>query len=184
MISISIYFPVFEGPLAIGLTSSVTLGFILGLFRVKSFRKMKSVDEKMNLIRNSYIASVLSIVGLAACGFDGVSKLVVGGPTTIIAAITIFSGTIASSVSFIFYQIPALVSSTMFPETSSVALSLTDAIGFFVTSVIMGLNSVVLGNFGWSASWSFMAVIFTLGGASMTRALRSVFVEATKTAHR
>jgi len=173
-----------SGPMAIGLTSSVTLGFILGIFRVKSFRKMKSVNEKMNLIRKSYVASVLSTMGLAACGVDGLSTLLGGGGSAIIAAITIFSGIIASSVSFQFYQIPAMVSSTMFPESASVALSLTDAIGFFATSVIMGLNSIVLGNFGWSASWTFMAVVFTLGGVSMTRALRPVLVESMKTVHR
>merc|ERR1712232_385174 len=44
------------------------------------------------------------------------SEIVGGGPTTIIAAITVFAGIITSSVSFQFYQLPMIVSSTIFPE--------------------------------------------------------------------
>ena len=170
--------------MAISLTSSVTLGFLVGLFRVTSFNKMKSVQEKMNMVQNSYIVAVLSTIGLAACGVDGISKIVGGGTTTILAAITVLAGLIASSISFQFYQLPLVVSSTVFPESISVALSLTDAIGFLVTSMIMGLNSFVLGSFGWSTSWSFMALIFTFGGVSMTRALRPVFEKTTKAQRR
>jgi len=166
--------------MAIGLTSSVTIGFVLGLLRGSVFSKMKSVTGKMNMIQNSYIAAGLSTAGLAACGIKGVSNFVGGSSTAIVAAITLFSGIIASAVSFQFYQIPNLVSTTMFPDSSSVALSLTDAIGFLVTAGVMGLNSLVLGAFGWSASWAFMAAIFSLGGISMTRALRPVLVEAAR----
>jgi len=166
--------------LAVTLTSSVTIGFILGLFRGSVFSKLQSVETKMNMVKRSYVAAVLSTIGLAACGIQGVSKLFGGSANAIIAAITIFSGVIASAVSFQFYQIPNLVSSTMFPNSSSVALSLTDAIGFLVTAGVMGVNTLVLGNFGWSASWSFMVVVFSLGGASMVRALRPVLVENAK----
>jgi len=166
--------------MAVGLTSSVTIGFVVGLYQGSVFSKMESVKEKMTLLKRCYVASVFSMLGLAACGIKGVSKLVGGNSNIIMAAITLFSGIIACAVSFQFYQVPNLASSTMFPESSSVALSLTDAAGFLVTAAVMGINSYVLGNFGWSACWAFMAVVFSLGGVSMTRALKLVLIEQTK----
>jgi len=165
---------------AVGLTSFVTIGFILGLYQGSVFNKMKSVTRKMTLIKRSYVIAITSTLGLAACGIKGVTKLVGGNANIIVAAIAIFSGLIATSVSFQFYQIPNLVTSTVFPESSSVALSLTDAVAYLVTAGIMGVNKVILGNLGWSASWLFMAVFFSFGGVSMTRAVRPVLIEMTK----
>mmetsp|Transcript_53760 Transcript_53760/g.60055 ORF Transcript_53760/g.60055 Transcript_53760/m.60055 type:complete len:657 (+) Transcript_53760:187-2157(+) len=164
--------------LAAGLTSSVTIGFVLGLIKGNSFSKMESVKEKMNMIKNSYIVSVLSTLGLALCGIHGMSKFIDGNSNLIAAAITLFSGIIASTVSFQFYQFPNLVSATVFPENSAVALSLTDAIGYFVTASILGVNTHLLGNFGWSTAWAFMAVIFGIGGAVMIRAIEPVLIQS------
>jgi len=164
--------------LAAGLTSSVTIGFVLGLIKGNSFSKMESVKEKMNMIKNSYVVSVLSTLGLALCGIHGMSKFVGGNSSLIAAAITLFSGIIASTVSFQFYQFPNLVSATVFPENSAVALSLTDAIGYFVTASILGVNTHLLGNFGWSTAWAFMAVIFGIGGAVMIRAIEPVLIQS------
>ena len=168
------------GTVAAGLTSSVTLGFVVGLLQGTVFSKMESVKAKMNMIKQSYVVSVLSTLGLALCGVKGISKLVGGNSNLVVAAITIFSGIIASTVSFQFYQFPNLVSATVFPESSAVALSLTDAVGFFVTAGVLGVNSRLLGNFGWSTSWAFMAAIFAVGGAIMTRSIQPVLIQAKK----
>ena len=170
--------------MAAGLTSSVTLGFVIGLLQGNVFSKMESIKGKMNMIKQSYVASVVSTLGLAFCGIKGVSKLVGGNTNLIAAAITIFSGIIASTVSFQFYQFPNLVSSTIFPEDSAVALSLTDAVGFFVTAGVLGVNSRLLGNFGWFTSWAFMAAIFGIGGVTMTRAIQPILIQAKKNQRR
>ena len=164
--------------MAVGLTSSVTIGFVLGLFKGSIFSKIQSVKGKMQMIKSSYAIAFLSTLGLAACGIKSVSNLL--SKNMIMAAITIFSGLIATSVSFQFYQIPNLMSSTMFPESTSVALSLIDAVGFLATAGVMGITSLVLGAFGWSGAWAFMALIFSLGGASMVRAMRPILIESVK----
>jgi len=168
------------GTTAAGLTSSVTIGFVLGLSQGNIFSKMESIKGKMNMIKQSYVVSVLSTLGLALCGIKGISKLVGGNSNLVVAAITIFSGIIASTVSFQFYQFPNLVSATVFPESSAVALSLLDAVGFFVTAGVLGVNSRLLGNFGWFTSWAFMAAIFGVGGAIMTRSIQPVLIQAKK----
>lgn len=132
------------------------------------------------MIKNSYIVSFLSTLGLALCGTKGVSNLVGGNKKILMGAITLFSGLIANNVSFQFYQIPNMVSSTIFPETSSVALSLTDAVGFLVTAGVMGINTLILSHFGWTACWAFLSVIFAIGGISATLAIPPVLVENTK----
>lgn len=165
---------------AAGLTSSVTIGFVIGLSQGNVFSKMESIKGKMNIIKQSYAVSVVSTLGLALCGIKGISKLVGGNSNLVVVAITIFSGIIASTVSFQFYQFPNLVSATVFPESSAVALSLTDAVGFFVTAGVLGVNSRLLGNFGWFTSWAFMAAIFAVGGAIMTRSIQPVLIQAKK----
>merc|ERR1711865_842781 len=54
--------------LAAGLTSSVTIGFLLGLIQGNTFSKMESVDGKMNMIRKSYVVSFVSTLGLTLWG--------------------------------------------------------------------------------------------------------------------
>ncbi len=130
------------------------------------------------MLKTTYQVAVLSTLGLAACGTQSVASMF--SPKLMMAAITLFSGLIATSVSFQFYNIPNLMSSTIFPDSTSVALSLTDAVGFLVTAGVMGVGSLVLGAFGWSATWAFMALIFTMGGASMMRAMHPVLQESFK----
>mmetsp|Transcript_16452 Transcript_16452/g.41273 ORF Transcript_16452/g.41273 Transcript_16452/m.41273 type:complete len:582 (+) Transcript_16452:349-2094(+) len=164
--------------MAVGLTSSVTIGFVIGLVRGTIFNKLDSVKGKINMIRNSYVIAGLSTFGLAACGVKTVTNMF--SANVIMAAVTLLSGFIATSVSFQFYQLPNLMSTTLFPESSSVALSLADAVGFLVTAGVMGFSSLVLGAFGWSAAWAFMAVIFSMGGATMVHAMRPILIEAAK----
>ncbi len=165
-----------SGSMAVGLTSSVTIGFVLGLSGGTIFSNIKSIKGKMQMLKTSYKVAVLSTLGLAVCGIKSVSSLF--NPKMVMAAITVFSGLIATSVSFQFYNIPNLMSSTIFPDSTSVALSLTDAVGFLMTASVMGIASLVLGAFGWSGTWAFMALVFTMGGASMMRAMRPVLKES------
>lgn len=164
--------------MAVGLTSSVTIGFVIGLFKGTVFSKLDSVKAKLNMIRNSYAIAFFATLGLAACGVKSIASMF--SAHTIMAAITLLSGFIATSVSFQFYYLPNLMSTTIFPESSSVALSLTDAVGFLLTAGVMGFSSLVLGACGWSAAWAFMAVIFSIGATSMVHAIRPVLIESAK----
>jgi hypothetical protein len=172
------------GHIAAGLTSSVTIGFVGGLIQGRIFSKIESVKSKMKMIKRNYIVSLMSVLGLAGCGISSMTNFLGGSNNLVAAAITVFAGVMASTVSFQFYQFPNLVSSNVFPENSAVSLSLLDAAGFFFTAQVLAANSRILGNFGWSASWSFMAVVFGLGGVIMTRAIEPVLLQAKGTQRR
>mmetsp|Transcript_37455 Transcript_37455/g.91059 ORF Transcript_37455/g.91059 Transcript_37455/m.91059 type:complete len:680 (-) Transcript_37455:126-2165(-) len=167
-----------SSPVAAGLTSSVTIGFVGGLIQGSIFSKITSVKSKMKMIRRNYVASLISVLGLAGCAVGSMTNAFSGSSILLATAITVLSGIMAATVSFQFYQFPNLVSSNVFPENSAVSLSLLDAAGFFFTAQILAANSKILGSFGWSASWSFLALIFGLGGTIMSKAIQPVLVGA------
>jgi hypothetical protein len=163
--------------MAAGLTSSVTIGFVVGLLQGRVFSKMNSVKLKMKMVKQNYIVSLLSVLGLAFCGFNSVTKMV-NNSSLIAAGIALFSGIMASTVSFQFYQFPNLVSANVFPEHSAVSLSLLDAAGFFMTAQVLAANNHVLTRYGWSGSWTFLAMIFALGGTIMSKGIQPVLLQA------
>lgn len=142
---------------------------------------MDSVSKKMKMIRQNYIVSLVSILGLALCGMSSIGNILGGSKSLLAALITVFAGIMASTVSFQFYQFPNLVSSNVFPDNSAVSLSLLDAAGFFFTAQVLAANSRILGSLGWSASWTFMALIFGIGGIIMTVAIQPVLLQAKRT---
>lgn len=147
------------------LTAFVTLGLVLGLGKGAAFSAMESIPEKMKMLKRNYIRAIVSFFGLALCALN-VTNGWIQAPFFMAAAISALSCFAASSISFQFSQVPNLVATNMFAENKAVALSLVDAGGFFFTSQIFAANTKVLGTFGWSASWSFLA-IFLAGGASL-----------------
>jgi hypothetical protein len=138
---------------------------------------MDSIQDKMKMVKKNYAISFLSILGLALCGLNGITK-VVNNSNIVAAAITLFSGAMASTVSFQFFLFPNMVSANVFPENSAVSLSLIDAAGFFITAQILSVNNRVLGTLGWSASWTFLAIIFGIGGTVMSNAIKPVLEHA------
>ena len=95
-------------------------------------------------------------------------------PYIMAAAISLLSGVAASSISFQFSQFPNLVATNVFPENKAVALSLVDAAGFFVTSQILTVNTRVLSTFGWSASWTFLALFLGAGTTLIMKNLHPI----------
>jgi hypothetical protein len=82
------------------------------------------------------------------------------------------SATMASSVSFQFYQAPAFVSNE-FLKLKAVCLSFMDGLGFVVTALVFAMVSKIvshpsLGTHGWSVAWAMFAVILGIGGTMMT----------------
>jgi hypothetical protein len=163
----------FPGHICAGLTSSVTVGFLFGLAKGKVFTELESVPEKMSMLKKNYKLSFVSTLGLAVCGLTKVGVLV-ANPIAMATAITLLSGVMASTVSFQFYQIPNLVSTTVFSKHFALCLSLIDGLAFFVTAQVLMANKAILGNFGWSASWTFLAMIFGFGGSIMMKAMPPV----------
>ena len=163
----------FPGHICAGLTSSVTVGFLYGLAKGKIFTQLETVPEKLSMLKKNYKLSVVSTLGLAVCGMAKVGALV-SSPIALASAVTLLSGIMASTVSFQFYQIPNLVSNTVFGDNFALCLSLIDGLAFFVTAQVLMANKAILGNFGWSASWTFLAMIFGWGGTIMMKAMPPV----------
>ena len=157
--------------LCAGLTSSVTIGFVHGLRKGKRFGNLESVEQKLSMLKKNYRLSVWCMLGLAACGLNSTLLLCSKCTSLIAGAIAVLSGIMASTVAVQFYQFPNLLSSAMFPKSSSISLSLTHAVGMFTTAQMFAMNSRVLGRFGWSASWMFLAAIFGAGGKVMMNAI-------------
>lgn len=169
------FFPItiFLGHICAGLTSSVTVGFLFGLVKGKAFTQLESVADKLSMLKKNYKLSVVSTLGLAVCGLTKVGVLA-SNPIALASAVTLLSGIMASTVAFQFYQIPNLVSKTVFSENFALCLSLIDGLAFFVTAQVLMANKAILGNLGWSASWTFLAMIFGFGGSIMMKAIPPV----------
>lgn len=135
------------------------------------------------MLKKNYKLSVLSTLGLAVCGMAKVGAFV-SSPIAMASAVTLFSGIMASTVSFQFYQIPNLVSNTMFSDNFALCLSLIDGLAFFVTAQVLMANKAILGNFGWSASWTFLAMIFGWGGSIMMKAMPPVLNQEQQELHK
>lgn len=179
-VSLTIFFLDFSGHICASMTSAVTIGLVLGLGRGTIFTQMDSVKEKMAMLKRNYIGAVGSFLGLGLCALN-VMHGWVQAPLAMAASISLLSGIAASSISFQFSQVPNLVSSNVFPENKAVALSLVDAAGFFVTSQVLTVNTRVLGNFGWSGSWTFLALFLGLGATLMTKNIEPILLKEKKT---
>lgn len=169
----------FPGSLCASLTSSVTLGFVLGLGRGTVFSGMDDIKDKMAMLKRNYVRATASFMGLGACALNVMNGWF-QAPYAMAAAISLFSGVAASSISFQFSQIPNLVASSVFAENKAVALSLVDAAGFFVTSQVLTANTRVLRTMGWSASWTFMALFLGIGSTLMMKHIEPVLVTERK----
>ena len=116
------------------------------------------------------------MIGLALCGFQG---LTIGIPSMVLAGIISFCAClVSSSVSFQFYQLPSIVARTLFSDSAAVSTSMIDAVGLFLTAQVLAANRLVLGRFGWSAAWGFLAVLFGLGGKLMLQVIPSILHQA------
>ena len=169
-------FSICVGSICAGLTSSVTVGFVYGLVKGKRFGHLTSIRDKIDMLNGNYRLSVVCMLGLAACGLNGIRSLL--SPMVLAGIIAMVSGVMASTVALQFYQFPNLLSTSLFPQSSSISLSLTDAVGCFATAQLFALNSRVIGHFGWSASWMFLAAIFGIGGRMMMNAIPNVLYTA------
>ena len=125
------------------------------------------------MIQRGYTNSVLSLVGLAVCASERLAQWL-QNPWLLASAVIALSASLASSISFQFYQVPNMVSSTAFREHKAVCLAFLDGIGFFLTAPIWTLSSRVVQSFGWSTTWCLLAILVGSGGALMISALQPV----------
>ena len=143
--------------------------------KAQKFYKLDNVPEKNVLLRRGYVQSALSLVGLAAIASQDIrQRLAFSSPHLMALAIAFLSASFASSVSFQYFQIPNLVSSTVFREHKAVCLSFLDGLGFVLTAPVWAMNNRMVQHYGWARAWTFLALLFGLGAKLMMTALQPV----------
>jgi hypothetical protein len=170
-----------------GLTASVTLGFVHGLQKARTFYQLGSNEEKKTFLRKNYLSAVVSTLGLALCGNTRLTTGLFGSTTAgamtakwlVAGLIAVCSGKMASSLSFQFYQIPPLVAA-LFGKEKAVCLSFLDGMGFFLSAPVWAVTGQIvsrLGPYGWSTAFGMVAALFGAGGALMLKNIDKVLEE-------
>lgn len=155
------------------LTTSVTLGFVIGLLTGQKVLDMKSSVEKQSFIFKRYLGATASAGILAFCATD--TSMSMFGQNAIIAFITIASGCMSCCAGFQFYQIPA-IHSRSYGVHKPVFISLCDAFGCLALSPFWSSVSDIVSthNHGWVLSWTAVSAFIALGGMVMTKHLPEV----------
>lgn len=158
-----------SGAVCGGLTASVTLGFVHGLVKGRKFHDLKDIHSKSKMLAQNYSFAVIAALGMALCANQWLRNLVFPSKYLLATVVAVLSGSIASSLSFQFYQIPQMAAST-FGHNRAVCLSLMDGLGFFLCAPVWAATNQLVSNFGkhgWSLTWILLAALFSLGGKSM-----------------
>ena len=166
----------FQGQICGGLTLSVTLGLAYGLVRSSSFPKLTTVEAKRNSVLRLYVTAIASAIALALVSTSTIRQYLPTGHA-MAAIIALISGTMAASLAFPYYQIPAMVASTMFGENKSVCLSFLDGLGYLLVAPTWATTSKIVKSHGWTAAWSLLALIFAMSGIIMVKVLPPVLEE-------
>ena len=155
------------------MTTSVTLGFVLGLISGKKMVEIDSIEGKKAFTFKRYGNAVLSAGALALCANQSFGALL--GQYGLAAAITLFSCTFAASVGFQLYQLPSKFA-TAFGKDRAVFISLCDGFAFFMLSPFWSSISdiAISSNQGWTTSWLIVAGFVAVGGSIMTNSLQTV----------
>jgi len=157
-----------------GLTSSVTIGFVHGIITGRKFHSIDDSREKKNFLRNRYTCNILSALILSLCANKTVASLL--GVAPLVATVMIACFTMASSISFQFYQLPAAFSK-LAGVNQAVCISCLDAIGLLLSAPIWTVTGRIItyGNRtnGWSLAWISLAMWFSFGSVLMMGATPS-----------
>jgi MFS family permease len=152
-----------------GLTAFLTLGFLHGSLKGKTFHALQDAPSKSRMLRRAYTVSVVSTIGMALCANNWLTDLLIPSKAVLAAVAALLSAIMASSLSVQYYQIPTIISKT-FGENKAVCLSLMDALGFFLSAPYLAATGQVvgrLGDYGWSAALTMLAVLFGVSGFLM-----------------
>lgn len=161
------------GYLCGSLTTSVTLGFVLGLIKGRDFEDLDSISEKKAFVFKRYSGAALSAVAIAILANKEVGAML--GQYVYAGAITILTGVAAALVGYQFYQLPSKYA-TSFGKDKAVYISFNDGICFLALSPfwpkIIGIAAS--SEQGWTQSWLIIAGFIAAGGAIMTKSLEKV----------
>lgn len=152
-----------------GLTLSVTLGLVHGLISgAKKTASMTSIREQQIFLRNRYITSVMSTMGLTAVAILGPS--VISNPLVMASLVALLSATMASSVSYQCYQLPAMIAQN-FAGHEAIVIASLDGFGYLLSVPLLAAISVIVPKYGWSSGWGMMSVLAAAAGCVMVQSI-------------
>ena len=137
----------------------------------KKFHTLELESDKKRYVKNGYRYAAVSALGLALCANPLIKALI--GKHFTAAAIAAASCSMASAISFQFYQLPAKAA-TLFGRNKAICVSFLDGMGFLLGAPIWYGIGQIIGTYGWAAAWMVIAGFLSLGGVIMTKALPSV----------
>ena len=140
---------------------------------------LSTIKEKQRFVSKRYLSAVLSAGCLSLCANRSFGALI--GSNLLVLVIALASGSMASSISFQFYQFPAAFSSK-FGDDNAICLSMLEAMGYGFGSAVfklVGLTTSV-SQHGWSLAWLELATFFCLGGYIITNLLPSIIETGTE----
>lgn len=158
-----------------GLTASATVGFAYGVMKSQSFHDLKSVEEKSQRLKSWYSQAGMSLLTFALLAQDSIRSLL--SPHLMAGLLVASSTVLASSVAFQFFQIPNMVSSVSFADNQALCLAYIDGVGFFLTAPLWALSNRIVQKMGWSAAWTFLAMIFGATACLMVKTVNPVLKE-------
>ena len=161
-----------------GLTASVTLGFAYGVFKAQSFYDLKSIDDKSRQLKGWYAQAGLALLTFALLAQDSLRSAV--HPHLMAGLLVASSAVLSSSVAFQFFQIPNIVSSVSFADNKALSLAYIDGVGFFLTAPLWAMSNRIVQNMGWSAAWTFLAVVFGSTASLMVKTVHPVLKEQSR----
>lgn len=156
------------------LTTCVTLGFVHGVMKGQSYFKLPSTAAKEGMLKRSYSYAAMSLLGLALCGSSAFRSV----PSSLLATIAVICGGVcASSLAFPFYQIPNMVSSTVFAGNEALSLAYLDGVAFILAAPVWALTNRITNSLGWSATWGFVFLVLGVCGNLMMKAMQPVLAK-------
>jgi len=155
------------------LTTSVTVGFIVGLITGRKIESMEEVDKKRFIMKRQ-IGAIFSALSIAVLANQTVISML--GRKVVAAAITLASCLMTANLSIQFYQFPAKFAKS-FEDDKAVCMAFTDAVAFFLSCPIWAIVSTIatstrFGSNGWSIAWIFVSALFAVGGGISLKTMK------------
>ena len=158
-----------------GLTLSIALGLMHGLVvNSQHFTELQSPQARKRFLSLLYLVAVLATAGLAVVASGDVHAWLPHNGILRTSLIFFFSGAMASTMAFQFYQLPPMIAQSLFGQDKAVCISLLDGCGFLFSAPIFAATSHFIPNYGWASAWIMFALLFGVTGAIMVQSLGPV----------
>ena len=152
---------------------------MIGLISGKKMNDIYDMQQKKSFLMKRHITACLSAISLCICA-NPTFGMFISNKYCLALIMALASGTMASSVSFQFYQLPTVFSNHCYAEARAVCTSLFDAFAYFLSSQAWSILGKMSSNsqlhpHGWSILWLMVASFHMVGGYITIRSLPKIY---------